>query len=458
MNIKIPGTGTVQYCRRLLIGTVQYCRRLLIGLVATVLYCFLEKTAGVNFSAMPAALAEAAPARLRLYLTLLLWICIYSGWNIIGRDVSTEGPILRLLIINCLRALVASVCCGALMLISPSSSSSSSSSSQGQRSKGIKGGSGDSASGDDTSRWVALGVVTCVMNNVYTLGLRWTTATNCAIFIATTPLWTYAGGLCLGMEVLDRLWQYRAAGFFLAILGAMVVQLGRAQAATDAAGSQFFRLFGNIVVLFAVCAISAYYLVVRSLASKYSAITITFVAQVSAFVYSLGIIVCMLAAEEAVPHETWATVVARLDLSQDVLFSGVYAGVCINVVCFGIEAWALRHASPGTVALFTALDPPITAVLSVVFLHERAGVSLFAGGALIICGLFVNAGVEEYVEKEGKKAAGAQRRGGGELVNADRGGGGGGGSGGGGRGERRYNSSSNSGSSGDEESARLLGR
>ena len=110
----------------------------------------------------------------------------------------------------------------------------------------------------------------------------------------------------------------------------------------------------------------------------------------------------MLAAEESAPGETWATVVARLDLSGDVLFSGVYAGVCINVVCFGIEAWALRYASPGTVALFTALDPPITATLSVVFLDDRAGASLFSGGVLIVCGLLVNAGVEEYAGREAR--------------------------------------------------------
>ena len=119
------------------------------------------------------------------------------------------------------------------------------------------------------------------------------------------------------------------------------------------------------------------------------------------------------------------------------------------MVCFGIEAWALRHASPGTVALFTALDPPITAVLSIVFLHEHAGVSLFAGGLLIICGLLVNAGVEEYVEQEGKEGAELRQKRGGELVDT-----------GGRDGVRRmrYNDDDDDDdeSGGGEESARLL--
>lgn len=304
----------------------------------------------------------------------------------IGRDVSTEGPVLRLLIINCLRAFVATITCWIIILFRGSSLPS----------LRIL-----ASSSNDASKWVLLGLITCIMNNAYTLGLRWTTATNCAIFISTTPLWTYAGALCLGMEVLDRQWAYRALGFFLAIIGAIVVQLGRGQAALHIGQSRFFRLFGNMVVLFAVCSISAYYLLVRSLATRHSPLVITMVAQVSAFLYSLSIIVCLLAAEEASPDTTWIDIVQRLELNEEILYSSLYAGVCINVVCFGIEAWALRYTSPGTVALFTALDPPITCLLSVFFLHEKASATLFVGGFLIICGLIVNSCLEQRVDNRG---------------------------------------------------------
>ena len=106
-----------------------------------------------------------------------------------------------------------------------------------------------------------------------------------------------------------------------------------------------------------------------------------------------------LAAEEEAPGASWASVAAKIDFNIDVVYAALYAGIAINVVCFGIEAWALRHASPGTVALFTALDPPFTACLSVIFLHETASFSLVVGGMLIVSGLFVNAGVEEYALK-----------------------------------------------------------
>jgi len=56
------------------------------------------------------------PPRWKLYLILLFWISIYSVWNIIGRDVSTEGPVLRLLLVNCLRAFVATLSCFCLMI------------------------------------------------------------------------------------------------------------------------------------------------------------------------------------------------------------------------------------------------------------------------------------------------------------------------------------------------------
>lgn len=331
------------------------------------------------------------PTKTKLYLILLVWISIYSGWNIIGRNVSQEGPVLRLLILNCLRALVASIITLILMVCMQEP--------------------WPDLNPKDTVKWLALGIVTCVMNNVYTLGLRWTTATNVAIFIATTPLWTYLGGVCVGMEVLDTRWKFRAVGFMLAVMGAMVVQLGRAQTAVHMGQSKFFHFFGNIVVLFAVCSISAYYLVVRSLASSNnSALAITLVAQCSALVYSLGFIVLTLAAEEEIvlnnPNATstsWGSMLTRLELTNTVLYSGIYAGICINVVCFGIEAWALKHATPGTVALFSALDPPFTAILSIVFLHETPKLSLGIGGLLIVGGLFVNAGVEEYTEKEKRK-------------------------------------------------------
>ena len=253
--------------------------------------------------------------------------------------------------------------------------------------------------GKELPRWIALGIVTACMNNVYTLGLRWTTATNCAIFIATTPLWTYLGAICFGMEVLDRRWKCRAVGFLLAVMGALVVSLGRAQSAIHMGQSKFFRVFGNIVVLFAVCSMSAYYLLVRSLASNHSPLQITLVAQAAAFCYSAVFIVMALAAEEEAPGASWASVAAKIDFNIDVVYAALYAGIAINVVCFGIEAWALRHASPGTVALFTALDPPFTACLSVIFLHETASFSLVVGGMLIVSGLFVNAGVEEYALK-----------------------------------------------------------
>lgn len=322
--------------------------------------------------------APTQPTKLRLYTTLFIWICIYSGWNIIGRDVSKDGPVLRLLVINCLRALVASLCCFLLMLC--------------QRTK-----MPSLRNPNETTRWLALGLVTFVMNNLYTLGLRWTTATNCAIFIATTPLWTYVGALFAGMETLDKRWRCRAIGFLLAVVGALVVESGRATTTVHMSTSNFFRVFGNIVVLFAVVSISSYYLVVRSLAQEnHSALAITMVAQISAFCYSACFVVGLLAAREEQPGASLSSVVQELELNWDVVYSAAYAGVCINVVCFGIEAWALKHASPGTVALFTALDPPFTAVLSVAFLHESASFTLFVGGALILVGLFVNAGVEEY--------------------------------------------------------------
>ena len=107
------------------------------------------------------------PTKTKLYLILLVWISIYSGWNIIGRNVSQEGPVLRLLILNCLRALVASIITLILMVCMQEP--------------------WPDLNPKDTVKWLALGIVTCVMNNVYTLGLRWTTATNVATTAATTP-------------------------------------------------------------------------------------------------------------------------------------------------------------------------------------------------------------------------------------------------------------------------------
>ena len=71
---------------------------------------------------------------------------------------------------------------------------------------------------------------------------------------------------------------------------------------------------------------------------------------------------------------------------QTFWFAVAYAVLGVTCAAFTLETWAIKHSSAATCALFMCLDPPLTALVSFVALHETCTWISVVGGGIVVSG------------------------------------------------------------------------
>lgn len=218
-------------------------------------------------------------------------------------------------------------------------------------------------------RLVVLGVLG---NSIYQLlfieGLARTPATKSAMILAILPVAVTVGAAWLGVEHVTRRQQV-AVG--VASLGVAVVLLARGGSIGGPVG------VGDLLLLVAVAAWTAYTLLLRSWALPMSALRIT------AWTTYTGTPVLLLAGLPQVIGTDWGavSVAGWGGIAYSTLLSLVLAYVLWN------RAVAALGAS--RTAAFNCLVPFLSAIIAFVVLHERPGPLHVVGGLLIIGGVLL---------------------------------------------------------------------
>ena len=221
-------------------------------------------------------------------------------------------------------------------------------------------------------RVVLLGLLAGPINQVlFFSGLARSSAAHAALFYALTPLGVYLLSLARGQERPS----FRATlGILTALLGVVVLLLGRGLAL--AGGS----LLGDLLILAAVSAWVVYTTESKVLAAGQGALRSTSWSMVAATLLLVPVMPFCL--EPAL----------TLGASARAQGSIVYLAVLTSVVAYLIWSYALSRVPASRVAIFSNLQPAMTALAAWVLLGEPLHAELLLGGALVLVGVRLTQG------------------------------------------------------------------
>lgn len=215
--------------------------------------------------------------------------------------------------------------------------------------------------------FVALGLLGVTMNQVcFLLGISFSTPLHASLLYAFTPILVLAGAV---VHLGERPTWRRGAGVALAVAGVVLVLTARG---LDLAAGVFR---GDLIILVAVFAWSAYTLVGKRVLVRYDPFTVIGV------VFGVGAISVLPAAPWVLGGFRFARPGAA-GWAELLYLSAVTSGVA-----FTLWYYALKHLEATQVAVFTNLQAPLTALLAWLVLGTVPSGQVLAGGVLVLAGV-----------------------------------------------------------------------
>lgn len=219
----------------------------------------------------------------------------------------------------------------------------------------------------DLPRLALLGLLGVFFNQMlFLVGLSYTTATNAALLMNSTPVFALALGALLGVE---RVGPRRILGIGLAVAGALVVLDPTRFGAEE-------TTLGNLLLLTNCLAYAGFLVAQIPLLDRLAWRTVI------AWSFLLGGPGVVAVATPSLLRLDWAAVPAGAwwGLAYIVLFPTVFG--------YAMSTWAMRRSSPSLVAGYNTLQPVCASLLAAAFLGEELGWRQAVGFALIAGGLW----------------------------------------------------------------------
>jgi drug/metabolite transporter (DMT)-like permease len=208
-------------------------------------------------------------------------------------------------------------------------------------------------------------------------GLSRTSPAHAVLLYTLTPLVVFFIALALRTEELERT---KVVGLGLAILGAALVILER-----SGDGATHGALSGDLILLVGVISWAGYTAFGKPLVADVGAVAATgWTLIVGTFLYlPIGLPAMRQIHLQAMPGSFWWAI--------------VYLVLCTSIISYLCWYYALGRLEPSRVAVFTNLQPVMTAVASWLFLGEQLTPRLLSGGALVMAGVVIatHVGVRE---------------------------------------------------------------
>jgi drug/metabolite transporter (DMT)-like permease len=207
-------------------------------------------------------------------------------------------------------------------------------------------------------------------NLFFMYGLAGTTASNSALFIATSPLFASLIQAATGRE---RLTTVTVIGLLLSFTGVLFIMAG-SKAGISLGGA---TLQGDLLTLIAAVFWALYTLEARPLLAKYSPLKVT------AYSMAVGTLLLLPLGIVDLFAQSWTTVSAPAWLGLG--FSSIVSGSIAFTLWYG----GVKAIGATRTIVYHYLVPLVAVLVSALVLDERLGRLQVAGGALIIAGLFV---------------------------------------------------------------------
>jgi len=223
----------------------------------------------------------------------------------------------------------------------------------------------------DNLRVVACGVLGIGLNQLlFFSGLNLTTPINASLIQTITPVVTVlASAVLLG----ERLTLPRVLGVGVAGVGAAMIILGRAPAAV--AGQNV--VLGNLFILLNATAFGLYLVLVMPLMRKYQPFTVL------ARIFQVGLVLAVPAGWQQVqtpdytsfPPSIWAAI--------------VFMVVCVTILAYLLNNWALKYASPALLGAYIYLQPALAVGIAVALGKDSLTTTKALQALLIFGGVFL---------------------------------------------------------------------
>ncbi len=219
---------------------------------------------------------------------------------------------------------------------------------------------------------LGLGVVAIPLNQGFFLaGLARTTPSHAALLYALTPIFVF---LLARWRLGEPSTWTKLGGIALAFAGVVVVLLVRP---AGAAGLADGSLIGDLLVLLAVIAWAVFAVWGKGYAERYGALVSTGLAVIfGTLVYlPFGLLL-----SDAEPFRR---------LSPAGWGSLAYLVLVTSVLSYLLYYWALRRSEASRVAVWSNLQPVLTAPLAWLLLGDPLGAGLLVGGAMVLSGVLL---------------------------------------------------------------------
>ncbi len=227
----------------------------------------------------------------------------------------------------------------------------------------------------DRRHWPALIWLGLLGNTVYQVlfiyGLDWTLAGNASLMLATTPIFTTLLSVVFRQE---RVGRTALAGVFLSVIGIALVVWGGTQAITFSADT----VRGDLTVLGAAIAWSAYTVGSAPLVARYGALPVT---AVTMWIGGLGLLAV---SAPALLTQDWSAV--RPVTWAALLYSGAFA----IAVAYFIWYFSIRRLGNTRTAVYTNFIPVVALVIAWLSLGEEptwlqvVGAAAILGGSVLV--------------------------------------------------------------------------
>lgn len=201
---------------------------------------------------------------------------------------------------------------------------------------------------------------------LFLTGIKYASPIDGALLYAFTPVVVLLAARFLLNETFTWL---KVTGIAVAIVGVILVLTGRGLKLAQE------NLFGDLILLVAVIMWAIYTLIGKDLMGRYDA------ARISAWTFGVGAVSIIPLAPFTLYGFDWSGPGTAGWLGL------MYLSFLTSALAFTLWTWALKRLDAGQVAVFTNLQPALTAFLAWIFLSELPTLSVVVGGILVVGGV-----------------------------------------------------------------------
>jgi drug/metabolite transporter (DMT)-like permease len=216
----------------------------------------------------------------------------------------------------------------------------------------------------------ALGFVAIPLNQgLFLYGMALTTPGHGALLYALSPIFVF---LLAHWRLGERATPTKLAGIATAFAGVLVVLLGRGALGLPGARA---GLAGDLLILLAVVAWAVFAVGGKAYAARYGVRTMTGVAiTFGSFVYlPAGLLLSDLSAFGRLSPAGWGSI--------------AYLVALTSIVAYLMYYWAMKKTDASRVAIWSNLQPVLTAALAWAMYGEPITPSFLLGGGLVLAGV-----------------------------------------------------------------------